>query len=126
MTALRQQTAEVASDVVIAVSDWNRDGGLKHPRNDNFVDFDHGKTLIMSGKNKYTAEVIIGITDSGDSIFYDIVNMKPATFEIKKEESPTGVTTQKAIDTAHEDSSENTISQDTASVNRNFSENAKK
>ena len=121
------RTAEVASDVVIAASDWNRDGSLKHPRDDNFVDFDHGKTLIMSGKNKYTAEVIIGITDSGDSIFYDVVSMKPATFEIKKEESSTtGVTTQKAIDTIREDSSENTISQDTASVNRNFSENAKK
>ena len=53
--------------------------------------------------------------------------MKPATFEIKKEESSTtGVTTQKAIDTIREDSSENTISQDTASVNRNFSENANK
>ena len=67
-----------------------------------------------------------GITDSGDSIFYDVVSMKPATFEIKKEKSPTGVTTQKAIDTAHEDSSENTISQDAVSVNRNFSENANK
>ena len=45
----KMRTAEVASDIVIAASDWNRDGGLKHPRDDNFVDFDHGKTLIMSG-----------------------------------------------------------------------------
>ena len=120
------RTAEVASDVVIAASGWNRDGGLKHPRDDNFVDFDRGKTLIMSGNEKYVAEVIVGITDTGDSVLYDVVDMTPITFDIKEAESSTAATTQNAIGATHEDSAEDNVAQNSDFVNRNFSENAKK
>ncbi len=81
--AAKMRAAEIADDIVVAATNWSRDGGLKHPRNDNFVDFDHGTTLIVSGNSKYIAEVVVGITANGDAIFYDVVDMTPTTFDIK-------------------------------------------
>ena len=92
----KMRAAEVADDIVVATTNWNRDGGLNHPRNDDFVDFDHGTTLIQSGESQYIAEVVVGITDKGEAVFYDVVDMQPTTFETKKE-SPTTATTQNAI-----------------------------
>ncbi|MBR4304915.1 MAG: hypothetical protein IKT81_06250, partial [Clostridia bacterium] len=63
----KMRAAEVPDDIVIAATDWSRDGGLPHQRADNFVDFDHGKTLIVSGDAKYSAEVVVGITDAGEA-----------------------------------------------------------
>ena len=81
----KMRAADVADDIVIAATNWSRDGGLTHERTDNFVDFDHGQTLIMSGNAKYSAEVVVGITEEGKAVFYDVVDMIPATFDIKKE-----------------------------------------
>ena len=117
----KMRAAEVADDIVVATTGWNRDGGLKHPRTDNFVDFDHGKSLIMSGNTKYTAEVVVGITDAGEAVFYDVVDMTPTTFDIKKEESPATATTQNAIGDIKGDSFTNKVSQAEDSVNRKFS-----
>ncbi len=107
----KMRAADVADDIVVAATNWSRDGGLTHERKDNFVDFDHGQTLIMSGNAKYSAEVVVGITDQGDAVFYDVVDMKPTIFDIKKAESSTTVTTQNAIDDIQEDSSEDIITQ---------------
>ena len=117
----KMRVADVADDIVVATTDWSRDGGLKHPRTDNFVDFDHGKTLIMSGEAKYIAEVVVGITDTGDAVFYDVVDMTPTTFDIKKEESPTTVTTQDAPDSIYGDSTATKVPQDAEKVNGKFS-----
>lgn len=38
----KMRAASAIDDVVIAATDWARDGKLLHPRTDNFVDFDHG------------------------------------------------------------------------------------
>ena len=95
--------------------------GKKHPRNDNFVDFDHGKTLIVSGNAKYAAEVVVGITDSGEAVLYDVVDMTPATFDIKKEESPTTATTQNAIGDIQGDSFANKVLQNDNGVKRRYS-----
>lgn len=93
----KMRSADVADDIVIAASNWNRDGGLLHPRTDDFVDFDHGQTLIMSGSAKYSAEVVVGITSDGTAVFYDVVDMSPAEFEIKNTEPHSTATTNESI-----------------------------
>ncbi len=50
------------------------------------------------------AEIVVGITDHGEAVFYDIVDMQPTNFDIKKSESSTTATTQDAIGDMHEDS----------------------
>lgn len=87
----KMRAASAIDDVVIATTDWARDGKLLHPRTDNFVDFDHGNVLIEAGKNQYAAEVVVGITDRGNAVFYDVVDIQPTQFTIIKEEpSPKG------------------------------------
>lgn len=117
----KMRVADVADDIVIVATDWKSDGELKHPRNDNFVDFDHGKTLIVSGDAKYTAEVVVGITDTGEAVLYDVVDMTPTEFDIKKEESPTTATTQNAIGDIQGDSSADNVAQKGSNVNGQFS-----
>ena len=117
----KMRAADVADDIVVVATNWNRDGGLKHPRDDNFVDFDHGETLIMSGNAQYSAEVVVGITDTGEAVFYDVVDLKPTKFDIKKEESPTTATTQNAIGDIQGDSHADTVAQDTPVVKEQFS-----
>jgi hypothetical protein len=117
----KMRAADVADDIVVAATGWNRDGGLKHPRSDNFVDFDHGRTLIASGNAKYVAEVVVGITDTGEAVFYDVVDMQPTTFDIKKSESPTTATTQDAIGDIQGDSFNANVPQKGDSVKGQFS-----
>ena len=117
----KMRAADIADDIVVATTNWNRDGGLKHPRKDNFVDFDHGTTLIASGDAKYTAEVVVGITNTGEAVYYDVVDMIPTTFDIKKEESPATATTQNAIGDIKGDSSEDTVAQEEPVVKTDYS-----
>jgi hypothetical protein len=117
----KMRAANNLDDIVIAATDWARDGALKHPRTDNLVDFDHGTTLIASGDTKYEAEVVVGITDKGEAVFYDIVNMKPGNFSIKKEEPSTNVTTNESPDAVHEGSSGVTLAQQEQNVNQKHS-----
>lgn len=117
----KMRAAEVVDDIVVAATNWNRDGGLKHPRSDDFVDFDHGKTLIVSGNAKYSAEVVVGITDTGEAVFYDVVDMTPTSFDLKKEESPTTATTQNAIGDIQGDSSADTVAQNDEDVKHQLS-----
>lgn len=58
----------------------------------------------MSGNAKYKAEVVIGITENNDAVFYDIVDMEPTIFDIKETEASPTVTTQNAIDDTYETS----------------------
>lgn len=116
----KMRTSDILDDVIVASTDWSRDGGLKHPRADNFEDFDHGKILIQAGNNRYSAEVVVGITSNGDAVFYDVVNMVPVEFEVKRRNPPTA-TTQKAIGDMLEGSSEGRIAQETEEVKKKFS-----
>lgn len=117
----KMRAADIADDIVIAATNWKRDGALKHPRKDNFVDFDHGKVLIASGNAKYNAEIVVGITSSGDAVFYDVIDMTPTVFDIKKTEPSTAVTTQNAPDAIQEDSVGINVSQNDADVKRSLS-----
>ena len=112
------RSASVADDIVIAATNWKRDGGLTHPRKDDFVDFDRGQTLIMSGKNQYTAEVIIGITSNGEFVFYDVEAMNPTQFDIKNERDLPTVTPNESFDDILKVSNGGIISQDSDSVKR--------
>lgn len=82
----KMRAASVADDIIIATTQWKRDGKLMHPRADNFVDFDHGTVLIESKGRQYSAEVVVGITNEGEAVFYDVVDLSPTTFEIEKVE----------------------------------------
>ena len=117
----KMRAADIADDIVVATTNWYRDGSLKHPRNDNFVDFDHGTVLIMSGDAKYNAEVVVGITKNGEAVLYDVVDMTPTTFDIKKAETSTTVTTQNAIDGIHEISAEDIVAENGKDVKRQYS-----
>lgn len=121
----KMRAADVADDIVVAATNWHRDGGLKHPRTDGFVDFDHGNTLIVSGDRRYSAEVVVGITDTGDAVFYDVVDMTPTSFDIKKEESPTTATTQNAIGDIQGDSSGDNVAQNSENVKYSLSRDSK-
>lgn len=99
------------------ITDWALDRGLKHPRNDNFVDFDYGKVLFVSRNEKCEAAVVVGITDKGDAVFYGIVNIRNVAFDLEQTELPTNVTTIKSPDAVHGNSVSNTLSQDNPVVN---------
>ena len=115
----KMRAASAIDDVVIATTDWARDGKLLHPRTDNFVDFDHGNVLIEAGKKQYAAEVVVGITDRGNAVFYDVVDIQPTQFTIIKEEPSPNVTTNKSPDIAYESSSKDRVPQQATEVKEN-------
>ena len=83
----KMRTADIADDVIKAATSWKRDGKLTHPRTDNFVDFVHGNVLVQAGNNQYNAKVVLGITDQGKYVFYDVTDMKPTSFQTRTEPS---------------------------------------
>lgn len=111
----KMRMADVAGDVITVTTGWQKDGGLVHPRNDNFVDFDHGTALIMSGNNQYRAEIVVGITDKGEYVFYDVTNINPDTYKMK-EEPHTTATTDKPIGDINRGSSDDNVSQPSDTV----------
>lgn len=117
----KMRTAGSIDDVVIAATDWARDGKLLHPRTDNFVDFEHGKVLIEAGKNQYSAEVVVGITKDGDSVFYDVVDIQPTQFTTKKVDPSPNVTTNKSPDAAYESSTTGSIANRGENVKQKYS-----
>ena len=100
----KMRAADITDDIVFATTNWIRDGELTHDRNDDFVDFDHGNTLIASGDRKYSAEVVVGIKKNGEAVFYDVVDMTPTEFDIKKGEPSTAATAQNSLGDIQEDS----------------------
>ena len=122
----KMRAASVADDVVVAATGWSRDGGLTHPRKDDFVDFDRGQTLISSGNNKYSATVILGITSKGEYVFYDVEDIVPANFDIKKDEVLPAVTPDEPFDAILKDSNGDIISQPEPIVNTESEKNIDK
>ena len=56
--------------------------------------------------------LVVGITNTGEAVFYDVVDMNPTSFDLKKEESPTTATTQNAIGDIQGDSTTDNVSQE--------------
>ena len=44
----KMRAADIADDIITATTSWAKDGKLKHPRRDSFVDFTHGDVLIQA------------------------------------------------------------------------------
>ena len=114
------RAADIADDIITATTSWAKDGKLKHPRRDSFVDFTHGDVLIQAGANQYDAETVVGITADGEYVFYDVVDMTPTSFTTKKEPSPTAAGNNASSD-IQESSSERSISRSTEKSNREIS-----
>ena len=116
----KMRAADIADDIITATTSWAKDGKLKHPRRDSFVDFAHGDVLIQAGANQYDAETVVGITADGEYVFYDVVDMTPTSFTTKKEPSPTAAGDNASSD-IQESSSEHSISRSTEKSNREIS-----
>jgi hypothetical protein len=116
----KMRAADIADDIITATTSWAKDGKLKHPRRDSFVDFAHGDVLIQAGANQYDAETVVGITADGEYVFYDMVDMTPTSFTTKKEPSPTAAGNNASSD-IQESSSERSISRSTEKSNREIS-----
>lgn len=113
----KMRAASVAGDVIIATTDWARDGGLTHPRKDNFADFVHGDVLLQSGESKYTAKTVVGITANGEYVLYDVTDLVPTSFQTN-EELPTTAARQKPVSDIQGSSSDSYDTTNTAEVNR--------
>lgn len=116
----KMRAADIADDIITATTSWAKDGKLKHPRRDSFVDFAHGDVLIQAGANQYDAETVVGITADGEYVFYDVVDMTPTSFTTKKEPSPTAAGNNASSD-IQESSSERSISRSAEKSNREIS-----
>lgn len=120
----KMRAASVANDIITATTDWNRDGELKHVRHDDFVDFAHGTVLIQAGANQYEAETVVGITKSGEYVFYDVVGVTPRKFQTKEELS-TAAAGVSAVSAIQESSSGEIVAQQGASVKPELSGEAR-
>lgn len=107
-------------DVILATTNYVNEG-LKHPRKDNIVDFARGNLLLDIIGNKYEADVVIGFTKYGMCELHDIVNMKPTTFEYKKEASYKDSSSKKGLSQKGNASFNNIISTNTGKSQEKFS-----
>lgn len=107
-------------DVILATTNYVNEG-LKHSRKDNIVDFARGNLLLDILGNKYEANVVIGFTKYGMCELYDIVNMKPTTFEYKKEASYKDSSSKKGLSQKGNASFNNIISTNTGKSQEKFS-----
>ena len=117
----KMRAAANADDVITATVDWTVDGGLKHGRNDNFADFTRGNVLLQSGMNQYQASTIVGITNNGEYVLYDIVDIQPTNFDIKTE-PPTAVSGQTTINAIQGGSDTTRIAESNETVKQKNSE----
>lgn len=111
-------------DVILATTNYVNEG-LKHPRKDNIVDFARGNLLLDIIGNKYEADVVIGFTKYGMCELHDIVNMKPTTFEYKKEASYKDSSSKKGLSQKGNASFNNIISTKTEKSQEKFSKKLK-
>ena len=70
--------------------------------------------VVYHGTN---AEVVVGITDKGESVFYDVVDIQSAIFTLEKQDPSTNVTTNESPDVVHEGSLANSIRNSSRNVN---------
>ena len=73
-----------ADELLTAAQDWVNQG-LKHKRNDNYVQFAHGFVNYKVGQQGYEGEIIVAINKRGIAILHDIVNIKKKTITEKSE-----------------------------------------
>lgn len=83
----KYKSANNLDDIVLASTNYiNED--LKHQRKDNFKEFARGSVLIRVDNNDYNAKVIIGFTQNGEMVLYDVIDFTPNKFTLKKTNAP--------------------------------------
>lgn len=78
----KMRAAANLDDIVLASTDYINEE-LKHSRRDEFTQFAKGDVLLQINNNKYTANVVVGITDDSETVLYDVVNVQPTNFQLK-------------------------------------------
>jgi len=79
----KMRITDNADDVLKASGNYINEE-VKHKDNKpNISSIGCGTVLLQVGKNKYSAEVLVENAKDGRMILYDIVNIKPAQFDIK-------------------------------------------
>lgn len=116
----KMRAAANVDDILKATAFGEPDGGLKHKRSDNFVDFVRGDVLIEAGTNQYEAQTVVGITDGGEYVFYDVVDIEPTTF-IKTKEPSTAAASKNAASAIQESSFDQSVPQGATVVKARFS-----
>jgi len=74
------RAADYVDEIILASRDYINEG-LKHSRKDNIRDFARGGVLLRVGGTDYTADVVVGTTNSGEMLLYDIVNLQKTTIK---------------------------------------------
>ncbi len=90
--------------------DWQNDPA----KASKVVNADGTPKVVYHGTN---AEVVVGITDKGESVFYDVVDIQSAIFTLEKQDPSTNVTTNESPDVVHEGSLANSIRNSSRNVN---------
>ena len=122
----KMRMADVIDDIVAATVAWKNDGGLKHPRKDDFVDFVKGNVLIDSGNAKYSASVVIGVNKHGEYTLYDITNITKEDFSYKKADVPPDFMRNKPRESVLGKSTDITIARPDDSVKHSMRETEQK
>lgn len=94
-------------EIVLASTNYVNEG-LNHTRKDSFKEFARGDVYMKIGGNSYSAKVIVGFTGN-DMVLYDIVDIQPAHFDIKKDSAKANSQTRDTFETA-ESMSETSVS----------------
>lgn len=89
--------ANNADEILYAAQNW-RGEGLHHPRKDSIVEFARADALIRIGERGYSADVVVGTKGNSEMVLYDILYLKSAFINEKKQEQ-TAVHSQKEIPT---------------------------
>ena len=76
--------------------------------------------LIQAGDNQYKAKTVVGITDGGEYVFYDVVDMEPTSFKLNEEPS-TAAAGKKAESAIQESSSGDSVTGSDIHVKQKFS-----
>ncbi len=87
--------ANNADEILYAAQNW-RGEGLHHPRKDSIVEFARADALIRIGERGYSADVVVGTKGNSEMVLYDILYLKSASINEKKQEQ-TAVHSQKEI-----------------------------
>lgn len=108
--------ANNADEILYAAQNW-RGEGLHHPRKDSIVEFARADALIRIGERGYSADVVVGTKGNSEMVLYDILYLKSASINEKKQEQ-TAVHSQKEIPTeSAAPVSKNSVAQEAAENN---------
>ena len=102
------RAANNADEIILASRAYINEG-LNHARKDNIRDFARGTVLLRVGSNDYSAEVVVGTTDRGSMLLYDIVNLKNTQINDKSKRTvqPTKIESRRSGTPASADSIRN-------------------